>query len=173
MTRSPTWNEPRSCKRMGSLPGAKAEPVARPSENTLSKARPKRRMAPSLLLLKTELCDRRTRSLGQALPDHPCLDDVGDLGIVLVLHQHVRISLDADVGEVDHVDGAAAGAYRGGIFEIDLLVRRPAGMLVDIVAEQHQRRRVLQHRRLADVASACRLDRNDRLDLGPAAAPRP
>ena len=38
-------------------------------------------------------------------------------------------------------------------------------MLVDIVAEQHQRGRVLQRRRLSDVACARRFDRDDRLDL--------
>ena len=104
-------------------------------------------------------------SLDQALADHPSLDDVGDLGIVLVLHHHVRVALDTDVGEVDHVDGSPTGAYRLGIGKIGFLVRRPARMLVDIVAKQQQRGRVLQRARLADVAGGGRLDRNDRLDL--------
>ena len=99
------------------------------------------------------------------LGDEPFLDDVGDLRVVLVLHQHVRIALDADLREVDHVDRAAAGAHRGGIFEIDLLVRRPARVLIDIVAEHHQDRRVLEGSGLAEIAGARRLDRDDALDL--------
>src|SRR6516162_3137886 len=104
MTRPPTWNEPMSRKAMGSLPCAQAEPAARLTAKTM----PKRRMlSPFSFRNRNSVA---ARSLDQAFPDHPCLDDIGDLGIVLVLHQHMRISLDADVGQVDHVDGAAAGA---------------------------------------------------------------
>src|SRR5262245_7352477 len=97
MTRPPPWHEPMSRKRILSLPCAQAEPAAGPSEDIISEARPKRSMAPSCLRLKTQLCGRRTWSLDQALRDHPCLDHIGDLGIVLVLHQHVRISPYAHV----------------------------------------------------------------------------
>ena len=57
---------------------------------------------------------------GQPLAHQPFLDDLGDLVRVLVLHQHVGIPLDADLGEVDPIYGAApaftALAYSVSIF---------------------------------------------------------
>ena len=40
----------------------------------------------------------------QPLADQPFLNDLGDLQIVLVLHHHVAVALDADLGEVDPID---------------------------------------------------------------------
>src|SRR5215831_19689195 len=102
----------------GSLPWARADPAARLN----TRAMLKRRMAPSLLSGTL----RSATSIDEILADQPFLDDLRDLGIVLVLHQHVRVTLDADLRQVDHVDAATASAYGGGVFEIDPLERRPA-----------------------------------------------
>src|SRR5712671_3555389 len=88
---------------------------------------------PPLSLVEARRRGYWTQSLDQAPPHQPFLNDLGDLRVVLVLHHHVRIALDADVGQVDHVDGSTTRAHGGGIFEIDLLERRPARMLVDVV----------------------------------------
>src|SRR5690242_10808270 len=68
----------------------------------------------------------RRALIRQAFADQPFLDDVGDLHIVLVLHQHVSIALDADLGKVDPVDRTSRSLDRVGILGVDLFERRPA-----------------------------------------------
>src|SRR5882757_1732386 len=120
MTRPPTWNEPMSRKLIGALVWANADAAARLSADTITN----RRMAPSPSAAEDHVVAGhcrvrgRPRSLHQSSPGQPFLDDIGDLGIVLVLHQHVRVALDPEVREIDHVDGAAAGTHRVGIGEV-------------------------------------------------------
>src|ERR1700752_873722 len=63
----------------------------------------------------------RGGSFGQALSHQPFLDHLGHLGIVLVLHQHVRVALEADVREVDPIDRAASGLDGVAVFGVDAL----------------------------------------------------
>jgi hypothetical protein len=65
-------------------------------------------------------------SIRQALADQPLLDDVGDLHVVFVLHHHVAVALDANLGKVDPVDRTSRGLDRVGILGVDLFERRPA-----------------------------------------------
>jgi hypothetical protein len=51
------------------------------------------------------------QSYSAAFADQPLLDEIGGLRIVLVHHQHVGITLDAHIRQIDDVD-AAAGALR-------------------------------------------------------------
>src|SRR5262245_15485044 len=106
-TRPPTWNEPMSRRASGSLVCAEADAAASPN----ARAKPKRRMAPPFHSI--ERCDDMTgaRSLDQALPDQPFLDDLGDLGIVLVdasepaavPHQQRQLAFAVPRQEILHV----------------------------------------------------------------------
>src|SRR6266446_3978621 len=95
-------------------------------------------MSRSLLSISPlRLCDRET------LIHQPLRNHVGDGIIVLVHHDHMRISPDAEVGKIDHVDLAARGAHRCGVLEIEFSISDPARMEVDIVAAHHEDRDVL------------------------------
>src|SRR5215210_9538495 len=76
-------------------------------------------------------------SINEPFRDQPLLNHLGDLGVILVLHHHVRVALDADLREIDPVDPAACRLDGIGIFGVDLLERGPARMLVNVVAEHH------------------------------------
>src|SRR5947209_12515084 len=104
-------------------------------------------------------------SLGESLAHQPILNYLGDLIAVPVLHHHVRIALDADVWQVDPVRGAACGFDGIAISHVGLLERRPARVLIDVVAEDLQHRHVLELAGMGDVAGRSGLGDNDPLDL--------
>ena len=80
----------------------------------------------------------------QAFACEPLLDQGGDFEVVLVHHQHVRIALDAGLGQLDHVDLAAGrGDFRGEV-EAVLVHFRPARIALDEVAVDEQHRNVLE-----------------------------
>ena len=99
------------------------------------------------------------------LSAEPFLDQVGDLAVVLVHHHHVGIALDADLGQVNHIDFSSGRTDRVGIIEADLAHFWPAAVERDIVAVDHQRRDVFEFTGLRLVARNRRFDRHDGLDL--------
>src|SRR6185437_14364648 len=70
----------------------------------------------------------------------PVQQDVGDIEAVVVLHQHVRVALDADLRQHQQLRSAAGGVGGGDKGASIFQPRRPARKLVDVVAEQHQDR---------------------------------
>src|SRR5215510_5012956 len=84
-----------------------------------------------------------TALVSQAFGCEPLLDQVGDLIAVLVHHHHVGIALDADVGQIDHIDAAAGRLEHARIVDATLADLRPARMTFGIVAvNDHHRRRL-------------------------------
>src|SRR6476469_1201999 len=61
----------------------------------------------------------------QALFGEPFCYHVGDLAVVAVHHHHVRIALDADLRQLDHIRLAASGSDRVEIGEDVLAVGDP------------------------------------------------
>jgi hypothetical protein len=51
-----------------------------------------------------------SRLPGQALAREPGLDQLGDLDVVLVHHDHVRIAVDAGLGQIDGIDASEIGS---------------------------------------------------------------
>ena len=62
----------------------------------------------------------------------PLLNHVGDGIVVLVHHDHMRVSLYAEIREIEHVDLAAGRAHRCGELEIEFSIGDPARMKIDI-----------------------------------------
>src|SRR3954454_3788918 len=77
-------------------------------------------------------CVRIVGSIAQAFFDQPVLNEPGDLIAVLVHHHHVRVALDARVGQVDEIKAAARGLEGFRISDAVLPDVLPARMLLGI-----------------------------------------
>src|SRR5438309_6666064 len=95
----------------------------------------------------------------------PLLDQRGDLQVVPVHHQHVRIAAHAHVRQIDDIDPAAR--FRDLAHEIHPVLPdlRPARVERDIVAVDDERRNVLENSRLLRIADPRGLDRDERFHL--------
>src|SRR5690349_17042409 len=100
--------------------------------------------------------------VAQPLAHEPLLDQLRDLIAVLVHHHHVRISLDADIGQIDQIEAAARGLERLAIVDAVLPDVLPARMVLGVVADDYGDRRALDRSDLALVAADRRLHRDQR-----------
>src|SRR3954452_17445493 len=126
--RPPTWNEP--------MPRSTMSSAAVAVQHTAAASAAPIRMRRIFL----------SPSVAQTLLDQPALNELGDLVAVLVHHHHVRVALDADVGQVDEIDAATARLQRIGVFDNAAADFRPARMILRVVADHDQHRRVLDGR---------------------------
>src|SRR5215510_12464152 len=167
--RPPRWNEPMSRSAIGSLVCAKAADAA----DAMSIATNKRRMMSSLSEAPIVAPSPRRRGEGaittalvrQSFAGEPLLDQIGDLITVPVHHHHVGVALDADVGQIDHIDAAAGSLEHARIIDTALANLRPARMILGVVAVDDHHRGRLDGGHLVAVAASGRLYGHQRLDL--------
>src|SRR4051812_25561617 len=108
---------------------------------------------------------RNAISFRQSFGDQPFLDEIGHLVAVPVHHDHVGISPDTGVGQIDDIDAATGGLERRRVIDTALADLRPARMVLGVVAVDDEDRRILDRVHLVAVAAQRRLHRDQRLDL--------